>query len=350
MPLPCIHMTTAFVTDPLYLEHRHDGHPERPERLTAILAQLERTGLRRRMADIEAPECSLQEITRVHSNRALERPAELAGAGGDWVDLDTFVNTESPAIARRAASGVLAATRAVLRGEASNAFAAVRHPGHHATPHQAMGFCLLNSVAMAAGAALDAGLQRVAIVDWDVHHGNGTQAIFDADPRVLYFSTHAAPFYPGTGAIEGAGIGWARGTKLNAPLPHGTGDRGFIAAYEQVWIPALERFRPELILVSCGWDAHARDPLAPPLVSTQAYTEAASRILEAAGALCDGRLVAVLEGGYDEHALAWCASGLVELLLGDTPAPDPEPVATPSSEPDVTAMLQTLRYIAGLEA
>ena len=341
-------MTTAFVTDRSYLEHRHDGHPERPERLAAILAQLERGGLRGRMAALAAPEATPAEITRVHSRRVLERPAELAAGGGGWVDVDTFVNVESPAVARRAAGGVVAATHAVLRGEARNAFAAVRPPGHHATAHQAMGFCLLNNVAIAAGAALDAGLQRVAIIDWDVHHGNGTQAIFEADPRVLYFSSHAAPFYPGSGAVADAGLGWARASKLNAPPPHGTADAGFIAAYEQVCVPALERFRPELVLVSCGWDAHARDPLAPLLVSSAGYTAVARLVVEAAESLCAGRLVAALEGGYDAHALAWCAGALCELLLGEPVTPDPEPVAPPADEPDVSAMLHELRAVAGL--
>ncbi len=341
-------MTTAFVTDKLYLEHRNDGHPERPERLRAILEQLERTGLRARMVDLEASDASEDEIRRVHSARVLERAAELASGGGGWADVDTFVNAESPAVARRAAGGVLVAMRAVLRGEARNAFAAVRPPGHHATARQLMGFCLLNNVAIAAAAALDAGLQRVAIVDWDVHHGNGTQAIFDADPRVLYFSTHASPYYPGTGRIEDSGIGWAKGTKLNAPLPHGTGDRGFVAAYEQVCIPALERFRPELVLVSSGWDAHARDQLAPLLVSTEGYTHVARLVRDAADALCDGRLVVALEGGYDEHALAWCASALCEVLLGEEPTPDPAPAGAPAAEPDVEAVLRALRLEAGL--
>lgn len=341
-------MTTALATDPLYLEHRNDGHPERPERLRAILDQLERTGLRERMVELAPRDATDDEIRRVHGGAVLERARELAEAGGGWADVDTFVNVESPAVARRAAGGVLAATHAVLRGEATNAFAAVRPPGHHATARQLMGFCLLNNVAIAAGAALDAGLQRVAIVDWDVHHGNGTQAIFDADPRVLYFSTHAAPYYPGTGRVEDSGIGWAQGTKVNVPLPHGTSDAGFVAAYEQVCVPALERFRPQLVLVSSGWDAHARDPLAPLMVTTAGYTRVARLVRDAASQLCDGRLVVALEGGYDEHALAWCASALGALLLGDEPEPDPEPVVAPLRVPSVEAVIEAARRVAGL--
>ena len=187
-----------------------------------------------------------------------------------------------------------------------------------------MGFCLYNQVAVAAADALARGLERVAVVDWDLHHGNGTQAIFDADPRVLYVSTHAYPYYPGTGAVGEHGIGEAAGTKINIPLPHGAGDRAFLAAYQQVAVPALEAFEPELVLVSCGWDSHARDPLGALAVSTEGYTAVAKLVLDAAERICDGRLVAVLEGGYDEHALACCAQALCELLLGDEPTPDPE--------------------------
>jgi enamine deaminase RidA (YjgF/YER057c/UK114 family) len=188
-----------------------------------------------------------------------------------------------------------------------------------------MGFCLFNNVAIAATAALARGVERLAIVDWDVHHGTGTQDVFIDDPRVLYVSTHAAPFYPGTGEVDDLGAGAARGTNVNLPLPHGTGDAGFLAAWERVGVPMLERHRPQLVLVSSGWDAHARDPLGTLNVTTAGYTRAAAAVIDAARRLCDGRLIATLEGGYDTHALAWCASGLVELLLGDTPAPDPEP-------------------------
>ncbi len=349
-PPPTASMT-AFATDVLCLEHRNDGHPERPERLAAILEQLERTGLRARVAELAPRDATDDEIRRVHSAGVIERARELASGGGGWADIDTFVNAESPAVARRAAGLVIASMQAVLGGEARNAFAAVRPPGHHATGRQLMGFCLLNNVAMAAGAALDAGVQRVAIVDWDVHHGNGTQAIFDADPRVLYFSTHAAPYYPGTGGVEDAGVGWAKGTKVNVPLPHGTSDAGFLAAYERVCVPVLERFRPEIVLVSSGWDAHARDPLAPLMVSTEGYTRVARLVRDAAEALCDGRMVVALEGGYDEHALAWCASGLVEVLLGEEPTPDPEPVVTPIRVPaaaSIEAVIASARRVAGL--
>ncbi|MEE8337167.1 MAG: histone deacetylase, partial [Dehalococcoidia bacterium] len=179
------------------------------------------------------------------------------------------------------------------------------------------------------------------------HHGNGTQALFDADPRLLYVSTHAWPFYPGSGAVEETGSGEAEGTMINIPMPHGAGDAAFDAAYEQVVVPALERFAPELVVVSCGWDGHARDALAPLNLTTAGYTTVMRRVVEAADVVCDGRLVVALEGGYDEHALAWCAGALCELLLDESPTPDPEPV-DPLPGPDVDALIGAVRSAAGL--
>ena len=353
-------MTVALATDELFLAHQPPGgaassaHPERPARLEAILGALEAAGLRERLLELPSRDASDAEIGAVHDPALLPAIERLAAEGGGWVDADSYVGPRSPAAARRAAGAVLAATEAVLAGEVRSAFAAVRPPGHHATRERAMGFCLLNNVAIAAAAALDGGIrgeiERVAIVDWDLHHGNGTQAIFEADPRLLYLSTHAAPYYPGTGAIEESGLGEGRGTTVNVPLPHGAGDRAILAAYEQVVVPALDRFEPELVLVSCGWDAHARDPLGVLAVSTGGYTQLARLILASAERHCDGRLVAVLEGGYDEHALAWCARALVELLLGEDPTPDPEQGAGRAEVvAEIDAVIARARAAAGLD-
>ena len=287
------------------------------------------------------------EVLAVHDPRVLATQRALETRGGGWVDADTYVQKASPRAALRSAGATLRATEAVVAGEVERAFAAVRPPGHHATADRMMGFCLLNNIAMAIAAARELGQQRIAVVDWDVHHGNGTQAIFDADPDVLYVSTHASPFYPGTGAVAESGMGAARGTKVNIPLPLGTGDAGYATAFDSAVVPALERFNPELILVSCGWDAHIRDPIGPMQVSTAGYTLIAQRIVQAADQLCDGRLVATLEGGYDEHALAWCASAFCEVLLGEEPIPDPEPLAA-KAEPDVAAVISEARREAGL--
>ena len=346
-------MSVAFSTDELYFAHQPPGgaqHPERPARLAAILERLEATGLLARMERLPQRDASDEELLAVHDRAVLETIEAHHAAGGGWIDADTFVGASSPAAARRAAGAALAATGAVLDGLASSAFVAARPPGHHATRDRSMGFCLYNQVAVAAADALARGLERVAVVDWDLHHGNGTQAIFDADPRVLYVSTHAYPYYPGSGAVGERGRGEAVGTKINIPLPHGAGDRAFAAAYEQVAVPALEAFEPQFVLVSCGWDSHARDPLGALAVSTEGYTAVARLILEAADRLCGGRLVAVLEGGYNEHALACCAQALCELLLGDEPTPDPEQGAgRPELVFEIDAVIAAARASAGLD-
>ena len=354
--MPASALVTDASTPRLDLEHAYPRHPERPERLSAILDHLDASGLRERMVQLAARDATDDEILAVHERRVLDVQADIAGRGGGLTDPDTYITPSSPAAARRAAGAALVALEAVLAGDVTSAFAAVRPPGHHATRETMMGFCLLNNVAIAATAALEgvagrAGLERVAIVDWDVHHGNGTQAIFDADPRLLYFSTHAAPFYPGTGDHRDVGTGGAVGTKINVPLPHGAGDGALLAAYERVALPALERFRPRIVFVSCGWDAHARDPLAPLNVTTTGYTQVARMVLDAAVALCAGRVVVALEGGYDPHALAWCAGALCELLLGEEPAPDPEPAFADGAappEPDVTQVIDAARGAVGL--
>lgn len=335
------------MTDLLSLEHEWPGHPERPARLQAILDQLARTGLREQMVELQPRDATASEVLAVHSSSVLQSQQAIASDGGGWIDADTYVRPDSPGIALRSAGATLRALESVLGGEVTRAFAAVRPPGHHATADTMMGFCLLNNAAIAIAAARRLGTRRIAVVDWDVHHGNGTQAIFDADPDLLYLSTHASPFYPGTGAINESGRGAADGTKVNLPLPFGTGDAGFEAAFGSVVFPAIERFNPKLILVSCGWDAHVRDPLAPLQLSTAGYNWLAERALEAADSLCGGKLVVTLEGGYDEHALAWCASGLCEVLLGIAPTPDPEPSPT-HPEPDIEHLLDASRRRLGL--
>ena len=259
---------TVFVTDPTHAAHALARHPERPERADAIVAQLETRRLRQRLAERSARAATDEELLSVH-DPALLAAVDRAAARSGPLDADTYATPQSPAIARRSAGALLVAVEAVLSGEATNGFVATRPPGHHATASRAMGFCLFNNVAIAAAAALRSGVDRLAILDWDVHHGNGTQALFRDDPRILYVSTHASPFYPGTGEIHEVGAGAARGTNVNIPLPLGTGDAGFLAAWEHVAVPALERHRPELVLVSSGWDAHARDPLGTLNVTTE---------------------------------------------------------------------------------
>lgn len=339
---------TLFLTDPTSEAHAADGHPERPARLRAILDHLDTTGLRARMQEVTPRAATDAELLRVHSAGHLARVAATSVRSG-WPDADTYTTPASEGAARRAAGAVVQAVEAVVRGEAHNAFVAARPPGHHAEPEIAMGFCLYNSVAVGVAAALAAGVERVAILDWDVHHGNGTQAIFEAEPNVFYASTHEYPYYPGTGHYSETGVGKGRGATVNVPLPRGAGDEAITRAYREVILPALTRFAPHLVLVSSGWDAHRRDPLAGLEVSTAGYTQVARAVIEAAERLCAGRVVVSLEGGYDEHALAWCAGSLVSLLLGEEPAPDPEP-GDAQAEPDVTPVLDAVRRAIGLTA
>jgi acetoin utilization deacetylase AcuC-like enzyme len=297
----------GLLADPCF--ERHDtgaDHPERPERLERVRAAISRAGLSLRCHALSPMRASDEQLHRVHDVRYVEHVTSSCEAGAQVLDsMDTAVCRDSASIARLAAGSVAALALEVARGGLDAGFAAVRPPGHHAERGLAMGFCLFNNVAVAARAlTAEAGIERVAIVDWDVHHGNGTQHIFESDADVFYFSVHQSPLYPGTGARSETGRGAGEGTTLNVPLAPGAGDDAFLGALRDELAPAMERFRPQFLIVSAGFDAHRRDPLAGLEVSTQAYAEA-TRIV---GALADrwasGRLVSVLEGGYDLDALA----------------------------------------------
>jgi acetoin utilization deacetylase AcuC-like enzyme len=232
---------------------------------------------------------------------------------------DTAVSAASAEVARLAAGSLVALCREVARGNLGRGFAAVRPPGHHAERDRAMGFCLFNNVAIAARYLREwEAVGRVMVVDWDVHHGNGTQHLFEEDPTVFYFSVHQYPLYPGTGAADEIGRGAGRGATLNCPLPPGAGSEEFLGALERSLVPAARRFEPEFILVSAGFDAHARDPLASLEVSTEAFAEATRIVRRMADELARGRLVSVLEGGYDLDALAESARRHLEILLEET--------------------------------
>jgi len=283
---------------------RHDtgpGHPERAARLEAVLAALEATrfaGLDRR----QAPAASLDQIALVHPRDWAERLLAAAPrAGYVALDADTVMSPASGEAALRAAGAVCAGVDAVIAGEGARAFCAVRPPGHHAGPRRAMGFCLFNNVAIAAAHALRAhGLMRVAIADFDVHHGNGTQAAFYAEARVLYGSSHQMPLYPGTGAASETGVG----NIVNMPLDPGSGGTEFRAAWRHSFLPRLEAFHPELILVSAGFDAHRDDPLAALELDEDDFAWITAELVRVAEHSCAGRVVSTLEGGYDLDALA----------------------------------------------
>ncbi len=330
----------GYVYDPLYLEHEVPGHPERPDRLRAIVAHLEQSGLLATLLRIEPRDATGDELRLVHGEALIEQVAATAVAGQHWFDPDTYAVARSHEAALRATGGVLAATDAVLEGTIDSAFCLVRPPGHHATPDKAMGFCLFNNVAIAAAHALQRhGLGRVAIVDFDVHHGNGTQDIFGADPRVLYFSTHQYPFYPGTGAVRETGVG----NVINVPLPRGCGDEEYLRCYHEMCAPLVRRFQPQLILVSAGFDAHFADPLAQMLVSTRGYYEIASILRQMADESCGGRIAYVLEGGYDLTAIAWSARACLDTLLGNEFAADPLGAAPGVRGPDIEPVLAAVK-------
>jgi acetoin utilization deacetylase AcuC-like enzyme len=281
---------------------RHDtgpGHAERPERLTAVVEALGASFAT--LAWRDAPAASRGQLLRVHDARLLDEVLETHPAARIALDPDTVLSPHSAEAALRAAGAAVAAVDAVLGGEALRAFCAVRPPGHHATAGTAMGFCLFNNIAVAARHALDArGLERVAVVDFDVHHGNGTQAIFEHDPRVLFASSHQWPLYPGTGARNETGAG----NILNAPLPPDADGAAFRAAWRERLLPAVDAFRPQLLLVSAGFDAHARDPLAQLRLQADDYAWITAELVALADRHCGGRIVSSLEGGYDLVALA----------------------------------------------
>ena len=288
------------------------GHPERPERIRAVMRTLDAddfVSLERR----EAPAADVADLDRVHPAGYVERLlAAIPEEGLARIDPDTVVSPESGDAAMRASGAMVAAVDAVTGGEATNAFCAVRPPGHHAEPGRSMGFCLFNNVAVGAlHARAVHGLDKIAVVDFDVHHGNGTQAVFETDPGLLFASSHQFPFYPGTGAASETGVG----NIFNVPLASGSGSTEFRFGFEERIFPALRAFRPELIRVSAGFDAHARDPLAALELSEDDYTWVTRELCAIAGELCDGRLVSTLEGGYDLEALASSVVAHVQELM-----------------------------------
>jgi acetoin utilization deacetylase AcuC-like enzyme len=315
---------TVILTDERLDAHTWHGHVEQAARLQAVRAALAASGLDRSLTRLAVRPATDAALEAVHTPTLLRRVRQLASYGGGQFDSDTYVTADSWDVAALAAGAAVGAVEAVAGEGAGSAFALVRPPGHHATPDRAMGFCLVNNIAVAARAAVQRlGLRRVAIVDYDVHHGNGTQDIFYDDPAVLFVSSHAAPFYPGTGAAAEFGGPGARGATLNIPMPFGAGDRSYAAVFAELVAPALRRFQPELILVSAGYDAHWSDPLGPMVLSAEGYNALTSSLIALADELCDGKIVLVLEGGYNLDALGACVVSSLRLLAGRDPGRDP---------------------------
>ncbi len=306
-------MSTAFLTHPDCAAHEMGSHhPESPARVRAIEQALNASGLMSRLQRIEAPAASIEQIERAHSSGYVESiEAAAPDSGLTYLDPDTAMNRHTLSAALHAAGAVVYAVDQVIAGTVSNAFCSVRPPGHHACHGRAMGFCVFNNVAIGALHALEAhGLERVAIIDFDVHHGNGTEDILGDDPRVLMVGSFQHPFYPGSGVNpRGANM-------LNVPLAAGTGSAAFRAMVEQVWVPAIDAFGPQLILISAGFDAHRDDTLASLALEDEDYTWVSQRIVDMAAKHARGRIVSSLEGGYELAALARCVHRHIAVLAG----------------------------------
>ena len=317
-------MKVGFVYDPIYLKHDTGQHPENASRLEAIISYLEQSQLIRQLTPIRPRAASVEELSLVHHKQYISHIQEVAQNGGGWLDVDTVMSPDSYEAALYAAGGVIKAGEAVMQGKVGSAFALVRPPGHHATTTQAKGFCLFNNVAIATSYTLEKyNLERIAIVDFDVHHGNGTQESFYHNQQILYISTHESPFYPGTGYIGETGSGTAEGTTVNIPLPAGCGDAEYLSAFTEIIVPVVRRFKPQFILVSAGYDCHWADGLAMMQLTTTGFTRMTTIIKELADELCSGRLVFTLEGGYHPTALATSVKATFDVLLGNSNIEDP---------------------------
>lgn len=302
-------MATALITHKACYDHvTPPGHPEQVARLDAVLGALDGLGLQQ----VAAPMAAEDDLLRCHSKLHLQEIRDAVPSEG-WrsIDADTHMSVGTLEAAYRAAGGVVKAVDLVMSGDVGNAFAAVRPPGHHAEREKAMGFCFFGSVAVAAKHALEFhGLKRVAIVDFDVHHGNGTQDLVEEDAQILFVSSHQMPLWPGTGAADETGVG----NVVNVPLPDGTGSKAFRAAYEAHVFPRVDAFKPELLLISAGFDAHADDPLAGLMLQDDDYKWVTEKLCDLADTHCQGRVVSALEGGYDLEALGRSARAHVEVL------------------------------------
>lgn len=311
---------TGLAQDKRFQDHQTGaGHPERPERLAAIHHGLHERGLETACRAVEVSPIDMAMVRRLHSEEYLQRLERACQDNRPYIDVpDSGICPKSYDIARLATGTVINAVDEVMAGRLDNAFCAVRPPGHHAEHHMSMGFCLFNNVAIAARHLLDDhGLSRVLILDWDVHHGNGTQHLFEADPRVLFISLHGHPalVYPGTGHAHERGRGEGDGFTLNLPMLPPSSDEEWQRAFDRPIRPRIEEFDPEFVLLSAGFDAHRRDPLAPLELDTQCFAWMTREMIDVAKRHCGGKLVSLLEGGYDLQALTECVAVHVEGLL-----------------------------------
>jgi acetoin utilization deacetylase AcuC-like enzyme len=312
-------LPTGLVYHPDYLKHDSGkNHPESAERLSSLIAHLEEMDLLSKLKNIEPYYAPVEWVETVHDPRYVKTVEKTCKNGGGMLDPDTVVGKESYRIALLAVGGVMAAVDAIMNKKSGNAFCAVRPPGHHAEKDRAMGFCIFNNVAVGARYVQKKfGLSRVLIVDWDVHHGNGTQNIFLDDPSVYYFSIHQFPYYPGTGSENEVGEGEGEGYTFNMPMFAGSGDLEYIEAFENIFYPAAAKFSPEFIFISAGFDAHQQDPLAAINLSEEGYKRMTQVITKLASDQGDGRVVSVLEGGYSIKSLSASVEKHICALMGE---------------------------------
>jgi acetoin utilization deacetylase AcuC-like enzyme len=329
---------TGIIFHPDYLKHETGAHPENKERLLSILAHFRETGMLKRLELKEPRFATLDEILYIHSKECIEKARKYSELEMR-LDPDTALSKESFDVALLAAGGAITAVDAVL-DNLDSAFALVRPPGHHATPSKSMGFCIFNNIAIAARHAQKRGKNRVLIVDWDVHHGNGTQDAFYDDPAVLYFSTHQYPYYPGTGWMDEVGTGDGEGFNINVPLPAGTDDSGFIAAFKEILVPAAREFSPDIVLISSGMDACNNDGLAQMRMSVEGFQALASIVKSIAKECCGGKVVAVLEGGYNLKLLSHSVAAVLDVFMGKYVEIEPNEVS-----PQVRARLDEIKKI-----
>ena len=343
-------MRVGFVYHPIYLKHDTGQHPENAKRLMAIMRYLERTGPWQQLVSVKPDAASVEDIALVHDRQYISYIREMAEKGGGQLDPDTVMSADSYEAARYAAGGVIRAAGEVMSGELDSVLALVRPPGHHATAGQAMGFCLFNNIAIAARYTLKKyNLERIAIIDFDVHHGNGTQEAFYSEPKVLYVSIHQSEHYPGTGSIDETGDGAARGTNVNIPLSAGCGDGEYTKAFNEVILPVVRRFEPQLIMVSVGYDGHWADGLAMMQLSITGFAQIVRIIKEMADEMCGGRMVFSLEGGYNLTVLSASVRATFEVLLGSKDIEDklgqlPFEVGVS----DITALIEQVKKIHNL--